>query len=149
MPDCVCHAHHWRLRPACAGVSRLPVRDSEGAAELIRRAAAARAVESTAMNATSSRSHSVFMLYISGAHAPSATGCRARCAWWTWPEGAAQPGPARGHAHAAMHCWAEEWCSGALAGSTPCAASFGLPACMHASNAAAAASRLVAYVTSF
>lgn len=45
----------------------------EEASELVRRAAAARAVESTAMNAVSSRSHVVFMLYISGTHAPSNT----------------------------------------------------------------------------
>ncbi|KDD71705.1 kinesin, partial [Helicosporidium sp. ATCC 50920] len=43
------------------------------AASLIRRAASARAVESTAMNASSSRSHSVFMLYITGEHAATGT----------------------------------------------------------------------------
>lgn len=43
------------------------------ASDLVRRAAHNRAVECTAMNATSSRSHSVFMLYITGHHAPSGT----------------------------------------------------------------------------
>ena len=47
--------------------------DLHSANELARRAANARACQATAMNATSSRSHSVFMLYISGAHAPSST----------------------------------------------------------------------------
>ncbi|KXZ43987.1 hypothetical protein GPECTOR_76g809 [Gonium pectorale] len=56
-----------------SGVSKVPVTDSEGAAQLVRRAAAARAVEATAMNSVSSRSHSVFMLYISGWHAGSGT----------------------------------------------------------------------------
>ena len=50
------------------GATRLPVAAPEAAAALVKRAAAARAVESTAMNAVSSRSHSVFMLYISGHH---------------------------------------------------------------------------------
>ena len=50
------------------GATRLPVATPEAAAALVKRAAAARAVESTAMNAVSSRSHSVFMLYISGLH---------------------------------------------------------------------------------
>ena len=44
--------------------------------DLVQRAAAGRAVESTAMNAVSSRSHSVFMLYISGSHAASGTRVR-------------------------------------------------------------------------
>ncbi|KAG2436806.1 hypothetical protein HXX76_006329 [Chlamydomonas incerta] len=56
-----------------AGVSKVPVTDAECAAQLVRRAAAARAVEATAMNSQSSRSHSVFMLYISGWHAGTAT----------------------------------------------------------------------------
>lgn len=51
----------------------MPVTDAECAAQLVRRAAAARAVEATAMNSQSSRSHSVFMLYISGWHAGTAT----------------------------------------------------------------------------
>lgn len=54
-------------------MSKVPVGGADVAAELVRRAAAARAVEATAMNATSSRSHCVFMLYISGSHAPSGT----------------------------------------------------------------------------
>lgn len=47
--------------------------DAAGAETLIRRAAASRACEATAMNAESSRSHVVFMLYITGAHAPTGT----------------------------------------------------------------------------
>lgn len=55
------------------GAARVEV-DSEDAAEaIVRRAAAARAVESTAMNAVSSRSHSVFMLYITGKHEATGT----------------------------------------------------------------------------
>ncbi|KAK9803630.1 hypothetical protein WJX72_007017 [[Myrmecia] bisecta] len=50
------------------GAVREPVESAEGAAGLVKRAAAARAVEATAMNAVSSRSHSVFMLYITGKH---------------------------------------------------------------------------------
>ncbi|KAG2494752.1 hypothetical protein HYH03_006997 [Edaphochlamys debaryana] len=56
-----------------AGVSKVPVTDADGAAALCRKAAAARAVEATAMNRVSSRSHSVFMLYITGYHAGSGT----------------------------------------------------------------------------
>lgn len=56
-----------------AGANRVPVRDAAGAAELVQRASEARACESTAMNAVSSRSHVVFMLYISGGHAVSGT----------------------------------------------------------------------------
>ncbi|KAG1679126.1 hypothetical protein FOA52_000481 [Chlamydomonas sp. UWO 241] len=55
------------------GVSKVPVRDVDTANQLIARASAARASEATAMNASSSRSHSIFMLYISGAHVPSGT----------------------------------------------------------------------------
>ena len=51
-----------------AGAQRVSVACAEDADELVRRASACRAVESTAMNAVSSRSHSVFMLYISGQH---------------------------------------------------------------------------------
>ena len=50
----------------------------EAAAGLVRRAAAARAVEATQMNAVSSRSHTIFMLYITGEHEASGsrlTGC--------------------------------------------------------------------------
>ncbi len=56
-----------------AGAVRVQVASSAEADELIRRAVAGRAVESTAMNAVSSRSHSVFMLYISGSHGASGT----------------------------------------------------------------------------
>lgn len=55
------------------GATRVPVNSEEDAAALVRRAANARAVESTAMNATSSRSHSVFMLYITGKQETSGT----------------------------------------------------------------------------
>ena len=57
---------------------------------LMRRAARARAVEATAMNAESSRSHSAFMLHITGRHAASDTCLQGalnlvdlagRCAW--------------------------------------------------------------------
>ncbi len=57
-----------------AGATRVAVAAPEEAAALVRRAQAARACEATAMNAASSRSHSVFMLNIAGAHA--ATGVR-------------------------------------------------------------------------
>jgi hypothetical protein len=49
-----------------AGAARFPVGSLEEADEIMRRAEGARAVEATAMNATSSRSHSVFMLYCTG-----------------------------------------------------------------------------------
>lgn len=55
------------------GVSRMPIKDTSMAASLIQRASAARSCEATAMNSTSSRSHSIFMLYITGAHPPSGT----------------------------------------------------------------------------
>lgn len=45
------------------------VASEEDVAAVLGRAAASRSVESTAMNATSSRSHSVFMLNITGRHA--------------------------------------------------------------------------------
>ncbi len=56
-----------------AGAMRAPVADAEGAAALVAKASAARACEVTAMNAVSSRSHVVFMLYISGTHVTSGT----------------------------------------------------------------------------
>ena len=56
-----------------AGAVRVQVASPFDADELISRAAAGRAVEATAMNAVSSRSHSIFMLYIIGAHAASDT----------------------------------------------------------------------------
>lgn len=55
------------------GAVRTKIATPEEAAALVRRAAAARAVEATAMNATSSRSHSIFMLYVVGRHAGSST----------------------------------------------------------------------------
>ncbi|KAI8466954.1 MAG: kinesin-domain-containing protein [Monoraphidium minutum] len=56
-----------------AGACRVAVSGAGHAAELVRRAAEARACGETAMNAASSRSHVVFMLYIEGAHAASGT----------------------------------------------------------------------------
>ncbi|KAL3132444.1 Nucleolar protein 58 [Trebouxia sp. C0010 RCD-2024] len=53
------------------GATRLPISCPTAAEALVKKAAAARAVESTAMNAVSSRSHSVFTLYISGRHESS------------------------------------------------------------------------------
>ena len=61
-----------------SGVNKEPVESVEAAAGLVRRAAAARAVEATQMNAVSSRSHTIFMLYITGEHEASGsrlTGC--------------------------------------------------------------------------
>lgn len=55
------------------GVHREQVASVEAAAGLVRRAAAARAVEATAMNEQSSRSHTVFMLYITATHAAAGT----------------------------------------------------------------------------
>ena len=57
--------------PTVTGVEREPVTSADAAADLVRRAAAARAVESTQMNAQSSRSHTLFLLYITGTHAAS------------------------------------------------------------------------------
>ena len=54
--------------PFVAGVMREPVGSVEAANSLVRRASAARAVEATQMNDTSSRSHTIFMLYITGVH---------------------------------------------------------------------------------
>ena len=53
------------------GATRLPISCATAAEALVKKAAAARAVESTAMNAVSSRSHSVFTLYITGRHETS------------------------------------------------------------------------------
>lgn len=55
------------------GATRAKITSAEEAAALVKRAAASRAVEATAMNAVSSRSHSVFMLYICGHHPGSST----------------------------------------------------------------------------
>lgn len=51
-----------------SGVKREAVTSVAAAANLVRRASNARAVEATQMNAVSSRSHTIFMLYISGEH---------------------------------------------------------------------------------
>lgn len=59
-----------------AGATTVRVTTTDAAAALVRKAATARAVESTAMNAVSSRSHSIFMLNITGRHAASATTLR-------------------------------------------------------------------------
>ncbi|GAX84446.1 hypothetical protein CEUSTIGMA_g11866.t1 [Chlamydomonas eustigma] len=55
------------------GVSRVTITDTNMAAQLVQRAASSRSCEATAMNSVSSRSHSVFMLYIAGSHPPSGT----------------------------------------------------------------------------
>ncbi|PRW56860.1 P-loop containing nucleoside triphosphate hydrolase [Chlorella sorokiniana] len=55
------------------GASRVAIESEEDAEAITRKAAAARVVEATAMNAVSSRSHSVFMLYITGRHEASST----------------------------------------------------------------------------
>lgn len=55
------------------GATRLAIASEYDAQEIVNRAAASRAVESTAMNSTSSRSHSIFMLYISGCHEATET----------------------------------------------------------------------------
>jgi hypothetical protein len=52
---------------------QVEVTDVQSAEALVRQAAANRACEATAMNAESSRSHVVFMLYIKGNHPPSGT----------------------------------------------------------------------------
>ncbi|KAK3259782.1 hypothetical protein CYMTET_31231, partial [Cymbomonas tetramitiformis] len=56
-----------------AGSVREPVDSVEAAAGLVRRANSARIVQATQMNAESSRSHTVFMLYIRGTHAETNT----------------------------------------------------------------------------
>lgn len=55
------------------GATRVPIQSEFDAADIVRQAACARAVESTAMNAVSSRSHAVFMLYITGRHEATET----------------------------------------------------------------------------
>ena len=54
--------------PYVAGAVREQVDSVEAANSLVRRASVARCVEATQMNDTSSRSHTVFMLYITGIH---------------------------------------------------------------------------------
>ena len=71
-------SHHVSHNPAggcpeVTGVIREAVPTADAAAALVRRAAAARSVESTRMNATSSRSHTLFMLYITGEHEAAGT----------------------------------------------------------------------------
>ncbi|GLC58811.1 hypothetical protein PLESTB_001403600 [Pleodorina starrii] len=56
-----------------AGAKVVKVHDLEGATELVRQAGEARAVVATAMNASSSRSHCVFMLNITGWHQSTGT----------------------------------------------------------------------------
>ena len=58
---------------AILGATRVAVTCADGAAAVMKRAAAARAVEATAMNSASSRSHCVFVLYVDGQHAASKT----------------------------------------------------------------------------
>ena len=60
------------------GATRVPVDCPAASEALLKKAAAARAVESTANNAVSSRSHSVFTLYIRGKH--EASGQSLECA---------------------------------------------------------------------
>ena len=55
--------------PTVNNVTREPVPNVAAAADLVRRAAAVRTVEATQMNSQSSRSHTLFMLYITGVHA--------------------------------------------------------------------------------
>lgn len=55
------------------GVSQVTITSTAQALQLLAKASAARACNSTAMNSVSSRSHSVFMLNITGQHAPSGT----------------------------------------------------------------------------
>jgi kinesin family member C1 len=57
-----------------AGATRMVVDSEAVARDLVERAARARATDATAMNAVSSRSHSVFTLHITGVHEGS--GCR-------------------------------------------------------------------------
>ena len=57
--------------PVVNGVLCEAVPSVEAAEDLVRRAAAARSIEATQMNAQSSRSHTLFMLYITGVHAGS------------------------------------------------------------------------------
>ena len=64
--------------PTVTGVVREEVTSVYEATSLVRRAMNARAVEATEMNANSSRSHTLFLLYITGVHAATGqtlTGC--------------------------------------------------------------------------
>ena len=55
------------------GATRMPITSERDADDIVARASESRAVEATAMNSTSSRSHSIFMLYISGCHEATET----------------------------------------------------------------------------
>ena len=55
------------------GATRMSIASEQDADDIVARAAESRAVEATAMNSTSSRSHSIFMLYISGCHEATET----------------------------------------------------------------------------
>ena len=55
------------------GATRMSIASEQDADEIVSKAAESRAVECTAMNSTSSRSHSIFMLYISGCHEATET----------------------------------------------------------------------------
>jgi kinesin family member C1 len=59
--------------PTVAGVVREYIDSVSGAATLVRKATAARAVEATEMNAHSSRSHTLFLVYITGVHIATGT----------------------------------------------------------------------------
>jgi kinesin family protein C1 len=54
--------------PTVSGAQRERIDSGDDAANLVRRASAARAVEATQINSHSSRSHTLFMLYITGTH---------------------------------------------------------------------------------
>lgn len=55
------------------GATRAKIESAEDAERVVKRAGAARRTESTAMNAVSSRSHAVFILYVTGRHEASGT----------------------------------------------------------------------------
>ena len=55
------------------GARRMSIASMDDAITILQRANNTRATEATAMNATSSRSHSVFMMYITGEHEASNT----------------------------------------------------------------------------
>ena len=55
------------------GASKLRIDSEELVQDVINRAAKARSTDATAMNAESSRSHSVFTLHITGSHEASGT----------------------------------------------------------------------------
>ena len=59
--------------PTVAGVVREYIDSVSAAAALVRKATAARAVEATEMNTHSSRSHTLFLVYITGVHIATGT----------------------------------------------------------------------------